>query len=501
LIAAEANESMNIATLRSVRRLARSGDTERAWRLFEGSGLLSETGDADVLSLKGRLIKDRALKAAAADQAQLFGAARDAYLQAASVSPATYPLINAATIELLGGDRARSRDLATRIVDMLDSGAHEPETPYWLGATRAEAYLLLDRIADAQKALGDAVAEAPAAWEDHASTLRHFRLILDALGQSAEWLDAHRPPACIHFSGIIHLTDGGGVRDAIAAELDAIRPGFAYGALAAGTDIIAAEILVDQGAELHIVLPSSIAAFRRDSVARFGDQWVVRFNRLLDAAMSVETVGESEIVSEAGIVMADQIAMGLAIRQACILEGSAIALRIGDPNWSRPSARPLDAAWEAQGLPVHRIPAARSEYPSLPLPSLAREVALALPVGHPLDGLLAAGGSLGEVRDNIVAIRFAEPAVAARAAVALIAGSDGAKIPVGLDYGLFDPEDPAMSPFDGARTIAMSALPGKIFASRSAALALVLTAPDLGCENFGEIATARGNVALSIIAG
>ncbi len=165
---------MNLATLASIRRLARAGDTEHAWHMFGQAGLAAEGADADIISLRGRLLKDRALKASGAERSTLLGEARDAYLQAASIRPATYPLINAATIELLGGAPDRAAALAEHILRMLDSGAHEAETAYWLGATRAEAHLLTGRIEAAVTALAEAVQQAPAAWEDHASTLRHF---------------------------------------------------------------------------------------------------------------------------------------------------------------------------------------------------------------------------------------------------------------------------------------------------------------------------------------
>ena len=487
---------MNMTSLRAVQRLARSGDTERAWELFEASDL-SAAGSVDALSLKARLIKDKALKAAGGERAALFGEARDAYLAAAAVRPATYPLINAATIELLAGNHDEARRIADHILGMLDSGEHEPETGYWLKATRAEAHLLHGREAAARQVLAEAVRAAPAAWEDHASTLRHFRLILDKMNASSDWLDAFRPPATLHFSGIIHLwPEDEAAPAAIAEAIGAIDPGFAFGALAAGTDIIAAEELVRRNVDLHVILPSSVQAFRRDSVGRFGADWLERFDRLLDQAGAVETVSELDEVSEAGIVMGDQIAMGLAIRQARILQSHAVALRIGAPQRNRAASQQLDTAWEKQGLPLRRVDVRRSVAPSAQLPSFACEAVVALPDNGPVDVLVAAGGVAGDARAGYVVVRFADPVAAARGAIEV---ASRVSIPLGLDYAAFDPDEAGSDRLDLARIIARIATPGRIFLSRPIAVALTVLAPDFRCENYGEIATPHGEIALSIL--
>jgi len=479
-----------------IRRLARAGDTERAWELFSEAGLDGETAHADTLSLKGRLTKDRALKAPPGQRSPLLRAARQAYLRAALITPATYPLINAATIALLDGDRREAGALAERVLEMLDSGAHEAETAYWLSATRAEACLLLGRDEDAKSALADAVRQAPRAWEDHASTLRHFRLIIEMLGTSPDWLDAHRPPASLHFGGIIRIApDQPSSAMRIAEAVEAVRPGFAFGALAAGADIIAAEILLERGAELHVVLPSTVEAFRRDSVGHFGAEWEGRFDAVLAAAQTVEALEDLDVVSESGIFVSDEMAMGMTIRQAQMLESSAAALRIGDGPRALGSA--LDTAWQRRGLPIHRVALDRDERgAALPLPAFGREAIVALPSRHNAGALAEAGAQLQSSAGFSIA-RFGDPVAAARAALRELA--DG-HAPLGIAYGAFDPAMGDAERFETAMRIAGAALPGRIPLSRSTALALTLAAPELRCENFGFIASAHGDIALSMLA-
>jgi hypothetical protein len=478
-----------------IRQLARAGDTERAWELFAEAGLAAETDHVDTLALKGRLFKDRALKAAPEERSALLRAASQAYLRAAEGAPATYPLINAATIALLDGDRGQAAGLAQRVLSMLDSGAHEPETAYWLSATRAEACLLLGRSEDARKALAEAVRQAPRAWEDHASTLRHFRLILDMLGQADDWLDAYRPPSSLHFGGIIQMApDQDRAAERIAEAVAALKPGFGFGALAAGADIMAAEALLAIGAELHIALPATIEAFRRESVNGFGADWGKRFDAVLDAAQAIDSFDTLDRVSRAGIFVSDEMAMGMAIRQATMLETSATALRIGDG--ARCNGSLLDDAWERRGLPIHRVTVMRATHEAAqPLPAFAREAIIAFPGGRDAGGLADAGGRIANHGGGVIA-RFADPVTAARAALAE-AGKGNATL--GVAYGAFDPDDDGADLAETAMTIAGTAHPGRVPVTRSMALALTLEAPDLRCENFGTIASAQGDIALSML--
>ncbi len=478
-----------------IRQLARAGDTERAWELFTEAGFAADTSHADTLALKGRLFKDRALKAAAEERSLLLRAASEAYLHAADKAPATYPLINAATIALLDGNRPQAAEVAGRVLAMLDSGEHESDTAYWLGATRAEACLLLGHHDDARAALADAVRQAPRAWEDHASTLRHFRLIHEMLGQSDDWLDAYRPPSSLHFSGIIHVAPDQAGSAGIADAIETLRPGFAFGALAAGADIMVAELLLEQGAELHIALPSTVEAFRRDSVSRFGALWEGRFDAVIEAAETIDELDTLDAVSQCGIYVSDEMAMGMAIRQAAMLESSAAALRIGEG--SRAQGSTLDTAWQRRGLSIHRVPLDRTATAEAStVPVFAREAVVALPGRQGADELAEAGGRI-ETLGAFTIARFDDPVTAAGAALARVRDS-GAKL--GIAYRAYDPDEDFSERFEAAIHIAAAAHPGRVPVSRSVALALTLKAPELRCENFGTIASAHGDIALSLLA-
>lgn len=356
------------SSLPSIIALARSGALDLAWERFHRAGFDRETIDPRVLSLKGRLFKDRAVRAAGEERSRWYRDAAEAYHAAAATDQATYPLINAATLSLLAGDGGRSAELAGAVLARVEAHPDEPETPYYKAATIAEALLLLGRGDEARRQLTEAIRLAPEAWEDHASTLRQFALILSAQHASTAWLDALRPPRSLHFAGHMSFEpdrDREPLHDDVARLLDAERVGFGFGALAAGADIIIAEALVEAGGELHAVLPGGIDGFAARSVEPFGSEWRARFDALLERAETIRPVRPAGTApDDATIEAADNIAMGQAIMQARRLESEALQMLVlpeeraqGEADSASDRAQML---WARDGRRQHIVYAARS---------------------------------------------------------------------------------------------------------------------------------------------
>jgi len=462
--------------------------------------------------LRGRLLKERAYETKGEERESIFRDAATAYAAAAAASRATYPLINAASLSLLGGDLAQARAYAREVLSSLVTHPDEPETPYWRAATRAEALLLLAREAEARAAFAEAVALAPQAWEDHASTLRQFALILAEQGRDASWLDAHRPPRSLHFTG--HMSFDARVArrahldESIAAILDAEKVHFGYGALAAGADIIVAEALVARGAELHAVLPGGPEAFAAVSVDPFGKGWRRRYEALLAAAATIHTVRPEATPPDAEMVaLGDEVAMGAAAINARRLESEAIRLVVA------PEASPAAGGpWRERRLAAPRETSAAR--PLTPAPHARHALlALALPAGADLEARLAAAAAriaagpapcLGPwFTGREILLAYAAPDEAARAALALAAEEQA----VGGHYGI---ADPIADPFAGTPRIAgdaaalaagaaASAPPGAVCVTADFAAALAARGePDLRTELVGELSAGPGEAPVEL---
>lgn len=484
---------MTLPLLARIRQIARSGDVLRAWRLFKGAGLL-ESRDSEALSLKGRLLKDRGLRSLGPDRTELLDRAQDAYARAAGGRRATYPLINAATIALLNGKPDEAQDLARQVLELLESGEYEPETRYWLGATAAEAKLLLGDARAARLALEEAVKAAPDAWEDQAATLRQFQQILEWTGAPFGLFDHLRPPASLYFSGIIGLPqDEARVRAEIGAMLDRVRPGMVFGALAAGSDILIAEMAIAAGARLHVVLPTSIEAFREISVAHFGGDWAERFDRLLDDADVIDILEGPGRLSGAAVHLAAQVAMGLAIRRARVLATEALAFHVGR---AFDELSPPEVEWRRQGRLLHElvldesVPAHGAGFD----PAVNRAV-LAMP------GAIPACCDLTFVTreasfEGFSLLQFDDPVAAMDQAAAILRVAPESRL--GLDYRPACPEKGLVEISEAAVLLARSANEGSVCAHWPQIAVLELLAPRYRFETAGEVITPMGDLPIGL---
>ncbi|WP_454798175.1 TRAFs-binding domain-containing protein [Novosphingobium lindaniclasticum] len=484
---------MILSVLAQIRQTARAGDILRAWRMFESAGLLASQAP-DALSLKGRLLKDRGLRSLGDERRQLLDQAQAAYMQAAGERRATYPLINAATIALLNGKTQEASLVATRVLELLESGDHEPETRYWIGATAAEGHLLLGNTEASRTALELAIAAAPEAWEDHAVTLRQFRQILERIGAPGDLFDHLRPPPSLYFSGIIGLPgDENEIREKVGVLLDDIRPGAVFGALAAGSDIVIAEMAQARGARLNIVLPLSLPAFRHISVAQYGGDWAERFDRLIEAADLVETLDRTNCLSAPAILNGSRVAMGLALRRSRMLATRAIALHVGRDTDRIAQA---EAEWRAQGLEIHdltldySVPASGAGFGR----AVDRTVLASTRPLPPCSDPSVGAPELTEEGYSI--LRFGDPVMAMDHAAAILHMAPESRL--GFDCRPCAPESGVEEDAELAIVLARAAPAGSICAPWPQIAVIDLLAPDYRFEAAGDIVTPLGDFAIGL---
>ena len=346
---------------RAVLALVRAGATEEASRRFTLYAL-DQVQDEDVAALRARIAKDRAL--ASDGVAQRVRAARAAalYAEVFARTGGYYPAINAATLWLVAGDAHRSREIAARVLQIL---ARSDEESYYAAATKAEAELLLGLPKEAQEALEQAAALHARDFGALATTRRQLRTVCRILGVDEAMLSPLAGPAVVHFCG--HRIDAIGETGRFPAEaeasaamgiarvLDDYRTGYAYGALAAGADILWAEALVARGSELHVVLPFPEREFVEQSVASCGEGWVERFHRCLTSAADIRHgTDDTRMADDVLFSYGGELAMGLALLRARYLDADVRQLALWDGEPAEGSAgTAIDvAAWRRTGRPA-----------------------------------------------------------------------------------------------------------------------------------------------------
>lgn len=520
-----------ITGLAAVITAARAGSIGHAMRLFEAGGWPAETGNASAMAIRARLLKDAALQETGAARGRMLAEAAEAYRAADALRPQPYTRINEATMRLLAGDRAGARTRAQALLAWMGTAETLAETPYYIHATRAEACLLCDDPAGAQRELALAAAADPDGWADRASTLRQLSLILAETGGDAAWLDAFRPPATLNYAGHLGVSveAGEGLRAEVAAWIAARGIGFGHGALAAGADIVIAEALLECGAELHVVLPVAVGSFVDQSVAAYGAPWRARFEACLDAAQSLHcATALSGAYEPLATQLAADVAMGASVLQARQLQTEAWQLLVIDdapaPFGAGIGTRGIGQRWRDAArrhcLVVPRTAPVRAsgDRPSregradrrltalltvaLETPDPRNEVAFAQAVDQAIAPFHAACAAIDPQPDLVLAtdagriLAFADPDAALAHACALLALRPGLPLRVAGHFGLAHRLDnpPLLTGRAVAElgAVAASALPGVLTASAPLASVLAINhAGDLVAEHIGEAAGHR----------
>jgi len=473
--------------------------------LFVAEGWDRETDDPKALTLKGRLLKDQAKAADGASQQperdRLYGEAAAAYEAAAEIRTDSYPLINAAALALLGGDAKRASELASQVLVLIDNDPDEGENAYWRGATRSEALLLMSREAEAREALANAIAELPDAWEDHAATIGQFSLILVKQDRDAGWLDQHRPPPSVHFSGMIRLQENDATTpEAIRRFIETEQPGFAYGALAAGSDLLFAQAFLDNkaarkpAAELHVILPFPVEQFRELSVRPFGDAWLSKFDSVLEQAIKVDILGLDDPPLALAVEIADRMAMGQALRNASNLQSVAKAVTVAGTN---EQLRPQLASWQNSGRELVVIEGQRKQTrvgefePEETRQRIGTLIWISNGEEETLSSLIGKDAQLNAYEKGHWFT--SDNQEKAYLLATKIAQDGGTEIQVSMQHGIMDIEAPALDLLRRAETFASVSQAGVVATDQIGAMALTLTNAGQSIEEIGELKTVWGS--------
>jgi hypothetical protein len=312
----------------------------------------------DIAALQARCLKDLALESAAA-------ARQDALIEAANAYEAVhrrfggyYPLINAATLFLLAGERATAEGLARQT--LLEVAENKD---YWALATKAEALLVLGQT----QAVG-AVLEAASALgmspSSLASTKKQLLAVCAARGLPASLLEDLRIPSVVYYCGhrALAAEDAARLAEDITTQFRRLGAGFAFGSLASGGDIALAEAALAAGIELHVVLPYRADDFIASSVAA---GWEDRFRACLNRARTVSHVIDNDVLSHDCVyALCGSHAMGMARRHADALAAGLCQLAVWDgaPVMAAATTGAHVAQWSALGLASVIVPPRGAPY-------------------------------------------------------------------------------------------------------------------------------------------
>ncbi|MBP0466550.1 hypothetical protein J5Y09_21660 [Roseomonas sp. PWR1] len=523
---------------RAALTIARAGATGRALDLFHELRLDAET-DPEIAALGARLIKDRAFETPAAARGPLLAEAARRYQALWRKWGEGWHGVNAAALRMLAGAREEAAAIATEVLrTQRDSG------DYWSAATEAEALLIAGRNTEAWRALERAEARAGSDLSARATTRRQMRREAAFLGLPPGFVDALRIPRVLHYTG--HMPrpgqDDPAIEALLGAALDAViateNIGMAFGGLAAGLDILAAEALLRAGIVPRVVLPCDAETYETASVAPAGERWVPRFRALLPRVRLIQLDERPFAGDDLHLAMAARRAMGLARLHARHRDAEAVQVAAWDRGpqrgaagtaadvaaWTGAGARsvfigwpwPRDMAAEAPPEPRRRPMAVL--FGDLPRFSALDDAGLADFYEGPLAAMGAALDRHPALYRNAwgdaVQIAFADAREAAACAFDMRAALEGQDPPIhprfAIDFGPLLPVHDAVQgvgKYSGramtrAARIEPVTPPGRIFATEAFAceVALLPRGSVLACDYAGRIPTAKGFGSLPLYA-
>ena len=344
---------------KAVLALARAGALDFAMSEYDRYGLAAVRDHEDIMALNGRLSKDLYLRSSGSQALKYACDAARKYETAFQNTLGYYSGVNSATMALMADMAAERVSVRIEAIEALLPVSLEVTLTdhYFIEATRAECFLLKGEISRAVAALHAAIDFDPLNYAAHATTLKQFVMISEKRGDSLDWLSDFKPPRPLHYAGHIRLNKNEEEQEALKISIsDALQQedvGFGFGALAAGADILFAECLLEQGAELHVVLPCAKDLFLRKSVVPFGEDWVERFEDCLSCARSLRILTQTANWPDEHLNRLSGLsAMGHAILQGQSLSAAPLQMLIlnetDEPSYTATHAQDWARSGQAQ---------------------------------------------------------------------------------------------------------------------------------------------------------
>ena len=237
---------------------------------------------------------------------------------------------------------------------------------YFPLATRAEAYLLLNREDAARSVIAEVARYNDQNLLTRARTHHQLRLICKHQHIGLDILDPILPETVIHYCGHAfynHHPIDEQAESELKAQMEKILTEnhctIAYGSLMAGSDILFAESILKLGGELNIWLPFGQENFCNVAVRPAGKQWVERFQACIEKANTVSYATESDFLGDESLFgYCSDVSMGMAIMRANSLGSKRLQLAVLNPNLAKQSRGTISniKKWNDLGHPTQLVP-------------------------------------------------------------------------------------------------------------------------------------------------
>ena len=326
-----------------IQEMIQVGAIAQADHIFKTMDISEKESCENILSLSADLKKARVMRERGTKRQGLAIETAKAYERVFIKTGGYYSGINTATMYSIVGNKDKASAIARDVIEKIKTASRVPGVyAYNSLAAQAQAHLIIGDADSAENALRDAIELDPHNYGNHAKTLREFEIIQSILGETTEWLMPLRPPSVLHLSGFsFTLNDDSTVNREALNQLNYLvtdflqsqNIGMAFGSLAAGSDIVIAEILMAMDIEFHAVLPCPTELFDSMSLTPFGNEWRHRYDACLGQATSIRYVSSDRTVLDPLTqILASEIAMGLATLQADHYATKAIQLLVSNTN-------------------------------------------------------------------------------------------------------------------------------------------------------------------------
>ena len=286
--------------LRQLASLAysRSGSPARAASILE-TAFEEGQRDAETCGLLGSAFKRLWERTENQQLKELYGKHSTEYYRIGfENSGSLYCGINCATMNVLQGNLSEGAKFASLAQNLAQAKLAASQNNYWDLVSLAEAYLLQNKINEAQSYYKEALALDSTAVASLITTRTQALKIathLDCLDTLKSIFELGTVVFC---SG--HMIDHPSrpnkrfppeleeqVKKYIDEVLNNIDAKWSYSSAACGTDILFLECMQARGAETNIILPFDQQDFINTSVEFAGEEWTQRFHKVLDKADNV----------------------------------------------------------------------------------------------------------------------------------------------------------------------------------------------------------------------